>query len=58
MTEFAKALNLSRPAAYSRLGTIERLLGVDLSDSDTRLSLHLAVLAHGGRGSASGAPAQ
>ncbi|UKD51814.1 PucR family transcriptional regulator [Amycolatopsis sp. FU40] len=58
MTEFAKALNLSRPAAYSRLATIERLLGVDLSDPDTRLSLHLAVLAHGHRDSASGAPAQ
>ncbi|WP_033288638.1 PucR family transcriptional regulator [Amycolatopsis jejuensis] len=56
MTSFARALNLSRPAAYSRLATIERLLGVDLSNPDTRLSLHLAVLAH--RGSGAGSPAQ
>jgi len=55
MTAFAKALNLSRPAAYSRLATIERLLGADLSDPETRLSLHLAVLAHH---SAAGTPAQ
>lgn len=38
MTAFAKAMNLSRPAAYSRIRTIERILDIDISNPDTRLS--------------------
>ncbi|MBC2640831.1 MULTISPECIES: PucR family transcriptional regulator [unclassified Rhodococcus (in: high G+C Gram-positive bacteria)] len=43
-TELAKQLHLSRPTLYSKLATIERLLGVDLDDAESRTSLHTAVL--------------
>ena len=42
----AAALHLSRPALYDRLQRIGRLLGADLDDVETCLSLHVALLAH------------
>lgn len=45
MTAFAHAMQLSRAAAYGRLQTVERALGTRLSDPDTRVAIHLAVLA-------------
>jgi purine catabolism regulator len=45
MTAFAQAMQLSRAAAYGRLQTVERALGTRLSDPETRLAIHLAVLA-------------
>ncbi|GAB2682366.1 PucR family transcriptional regulator [Kribbella swartbergensis] len=45
MTAFAEAMQLSRAAAYGRLRTVERALGARLSDPETRLGIHLAVLA-------------
>ncbi|MCK2200860.1 PucR family transcriptional regulator [Corynebacterium callunae] len=41
----ADAMYLSRTALYSRISTIERLLGVDLNDGDTQFTLSLAVRA-------------
>jgi purine catabolism regulator len=43
--EAARALHIERQSLYHRLGRIEELLGVDLSDSDTMFALHLAVRA-------------
>lgn len=44
--ETARSLHLERQSLYHRLDRIELLLGgVDLSDEDTRLGLHLAVRA-------------
>lgn len=40
----ARRLHLSRPALYSRLATIERILGVDLGDGESMTSLHVALL--------------
>jgi purine catabolism regulator len=45
MTAFAARLRLSRPAAYARLARLRELLGRDLEQPRTRLSLHLALLA-------------
>ncbi len=45
VTEFARAVRLSRPAAYARLGRLRELLGRDLEQPRTRLSMHLALLA-------------
>jgi purine catabolism regulator len=45
MTAFAARLSLSRPAAYARLARLRELLGRDLEQPRTRLSLHLALLA-------------
>jgi PucR family transcriptional regulator, purine catabolism regulatory protein len=45
MTEFARTINLSRPAAYARLARLRQVLDRDLDQSRTRLSLHLAILA-------------
>jgi purine catabolism regulator len=42
----AAACGISRPALYDRLHRAQRLLGVDLDDPETRLSLHVALLAH------------
>ena len=39
------AAHLSRPAFYERLHRIERVLGVDLDDVDSCLSLHVALVA-------------
>ncbi|WP_018680491.1 PucR family transcriptional regulator [Actinokineospora enzanensis] len=42
----ARTLHLSRPAVYARLKRLTDVLGRDLADAETRLSLHLAVLAY------------
>jgi purine catabolism regulator len=42
----AAALHLSRPAFYDRLTRIAGILGADLDDVETCLSLHVALLAH------------
>lgn len=42
----ARALHLSRPAVYARLKRLSDVLGRDIADAETRLSLHLAVLAY------------
>ena len=44
-TAAARRLHLSRPALYAKLDQIERLLGVDLQDGETRTSLHAAIIA-------------
>lgn len=41
----AQAAHLSRPAFYERLARIERILGLDPGAVDTRLSLHVALVA-------------
>ncbi len=41
----ARALHLTRQSLYMRLERLEKLLGIDLSDPDVVLSLHLAVRA-------------
>jgi purine catabolism regulator len=43
-TELAKRLHLSRPTLYGRLAALQRLLGVDLDDAESRTSLHVAML--------------
>lgn len=48
VTEFARAIRTSRPAAYSRIAYLNRLLGVDLQRPEDRTSIHVAVLAHVG----------
>ncbi|ROZ99420.1 PucR family transcriptional regulator [Gordonia sp. OPL2] len=40
----AKRLHMSRPALYARLNELERTLGVSLLDSESRTSLHVAML--------------
>ena len=40
----AQRLHLSRPALYKRLNAIARTLGVDLSDAESMVSLHVAIL--------------
>jgi purine catabolism regulator len=45
MTQLAEQLHLSRPATYARVNRLEQRLGRQLSDPETRLSLHLALLA-------------
>jgi PucR family transcriptional regulator, purine catabolism regulatory protein len=40
----AKRMHLSRPALYSRLASIQRILGVDLDDGESMTSLHVALL--------------
>ena len=40
----AKRLHLSRPTLYARLAAVERLLGVDLDDAESRTSLHVAMM--------------
>jgi purine catabolism regulator len=42
--ELAKRLHVSRPTLYARLAAVERLLGVDLDDAESRTSLHVAVM--------------
>ncbi|MGV9351631.1 helix-turn-helix domain-containing protein [Streptomyces spiralis] len=41
----AQQHQISRPALYRRLGRIESLLGVNLSDAEDRVSLYIALLA-------------
>ncbi|MCV7228959.1 PucR family transcriptional regulator [Mycolicibacterium komossense] len=43
-TELAKRTHLSRPTLYARLAALQRLLGVDLDDAESRTSLHVAML--------------
>lgn len=43
--EAARALHLERQTLYYRLNRIEEILGVDLGDEDSRLSLHLSLRA-------------
>ncbi|WP_197380251.1 PucR family transcriptional regulator [Mycolicibacterium mengxianglii] len=43
-TDVANRLHLSRPTLYARLAALQRLLGVDLEDAESRTSLHVAVL--------------
>jgi purine catabolism regulator len=45
----AAALHLSRPAFYDRLARISSILGADLDDVETCVSLHVALLARQGR---------
>ena len=45
VSAFARAVQLSRPAAYARLDRLRSLLGADLGHARTRSSLHLALLA-------------
>jgi purine catabolism regulator len=44
-TDAAASLHLSRAAFYDRLARAERLLAADLDEADTRVSLHVALLA-------------
>jgi purine catabolism regulator len=44
VTAFARAVGLSRPAAYARLDRLRETLKRDLDDPRTRLSLHIALL--------------
>ena len=41
----AAALHVSRPVFYDRLRRAESVLGIDLDDPDSRVSLHVALLA-------------
>jgi purine catabolism regulator len=43
-SELAKRLHMSRPTLYARLAAIERLLGVNLDDAESRTSLHVATM--------------
>lgn len=43
-THTARLTGLSRPTLYSRLGTIERILGVSLESAESRTSLHTALM--------------
>ncbi len=44
--ETARALHIERQSLYHRLARIEETLGVDLSDGETMLALHLALRAN------------
>lgn len=44
--EAARALNIERQSMYHRLGKIEKILAVDLSDGDVLTDLHFAIRAH------------
>jgi purine catabolism regulator len=50
----ARARHLSRPALYARLARVEEVLGVDLDDSESNLSLHVALILDDLRETASG----
>ena len=45
MAETARSLHLQRQSLYKRLARIEEFLDGELADPDTRLGLHLALLA-------------
>lgn len=45
-TRLAEAAHRSRPAVYKRLARLERILGVDLSDPTSLMSLGVALMAH------------
>ncbi|MGU3503139.1 PucR family transcriptional regulator [Mycobacterium sp. C31M] len=42
----AQTLHMSRPALYKRLAAIEKTLGVELDDGESRTSLHVALMVH------------
>lgn len=42
--ELARKLHMSRPTLYSRLDALERIVGHDLDDAESRASLHVAML--------------
>ena len=44
-SDAAASIHVSRPVFYDRLSRLERLLGVALDDADTRVSLHVALIA-------------
>ncbi|WP_198664232.1 PucR family transcriptional regulator [Jiangella endophytica] len=44
-SDAAASLHVSRPVFYDRLARAARLLGADLDDPDTRVSLHVALIA-------------
>jgi PucR family transcriptional regulator, purine catabolism regulatory protein len=44
-SDAAASLHLSRAGFYDRLAKVQRLLGADLDDPDTRVSLHVALVA-------------
>lgn len=45
-TRLAEAAHRSRPAVYKKLARLERILGVDLSDPTSLMSLGVALMAH------------
>jgi PucR family transcriptional regulator, purine catabolism regulatory protein len=45
MTSLAATIHVSRPAAYARVARLRQVLGRDVDPPQTRLSLHLAMLA-------------
>ncbi|MCX2929502.1 PucR family transcriptional regulator ligand-binding domain-containing protein [Mycobacterium sp. CVI_P3] len=42
--ELARALHMSRPTLYARLDALQRIIGLDLDDAESRTSLHVAML--------------
>lgn len=52
-SEVSRRCHLSRPALYHRLDRLEQILGRDLSDAESRLSLHVALLAYDQRATSS-----
>lgn len=44
--ELSRVSHRSRPALYAKLAEIERVLGVNLDDPESRVSLHVAMLMH------------
>lgn len=42
--ELARSLHMSRPTLYSRLDALQRIVGHDLDDAESRTSLHVAML--------------
>ena len=42
--ELARTLHMSRPTLYSRLDALQRIVGLDLDDAESRASLHVAML--------------
>lgn len=43
--ELARTLHMSRPTLYARLDALQRIVGHDLDDAESRISLHVAMLA-------------
>ncbi|MBB3603860.1 purine catabolism regulator [Mycolicibacterium sp. BK556] len=42
--ELARTLHMSRPTLYSRLEALQKIVGLDLDDAESRTSLHVAML--------------
>jgi len=45
--ELARVLHMSRPTLYARLEALQRIVGLDLDDAESRTSLHVALLVLG-----------